>query len=291
MGRSMKIKMDTGIGKNPLHIINTYAPHMNYGRKERDEYWEEIKHILAQIPKKDLIIWTTDNNGQIARENNENMQDETPEKRICIGPWHYAAKTEKGNGEKLEKTLYKNELTAANTIHIPKMRDKKNLITWTSGDRKVNKQLDYIMISKNMRTWLNYAKVKGTANTNQENQHNIVCMEIRVKLKAKDRAQTLKKHINFDINKLRENTELLTIETDDTTKKQIENMANEMKNKETTTEKENNEIWTKLSRLLHSNQEKQFPEEECNREKELILTKIRARDKLKKAIKKQETSH
>ena len=50
--RSMKIKMQTGIKNKIVHIINIYAPHMGYIRKERDTYWGQIKQILTEIPKK-----------------------------------------------------------------------------------------------------------------------------------------------------------------------------------------------------------------------------------------------
>ena len=211
---------------------------MSYGRKGRGEYWEEIKHILSNIPKNDLVIWAADNNGQIAIEKGENAQEGVPTNNPCIGPWHYAQKSERGKGTKLTKIIYKRELTATNTIHIPKHRDRNNLITWASGDKTINKQLDYIMISKNMRTWLNYTKVKGTANTNHENQHNIARMEIRTKLKAKEQRQTLTKHIKFNINQLRENTELLIINIDNEERKQVEKMATNLTRTNATTKRE-----------------------------------------------------
>ena len=70
--------------------------------------------------------------------------------------------------------------------------------------------MDYIMISKNIATWLNYSKEKGTANTNHANQHNIICMEMRVKLKTQENTNSLHKHINCNINQLREDTQKTT---------------------------------------------------------------------------------
>ena len=74
-----------------------------------------------------------------------------------------------------------------------------------------------------MKTWLNYAKVKGTANTDHANQHNIICMEIRANLKTKEKTNILRKHINFNINQLRENTQQLLISKGNQERKSIEN--------------------------------------------------------------------
>ena len=115
----MKVKLRTNVNKKNIHLINTYAPHMNYGRNGRDTYWREVKYILDQIPQNDIIIWATDNNGQIARPTTNSDRDQGIN-NAHIGPCHYATKTEKGNGGKLAKTLRKYELTATNTIHPPK---------------------------------------------------------------------------------------------------------------------------------------------------------------------------
>ena len=40
---------------------------MGYSKENRDEYWGEIKKIHKGTDKNDMIIWATDNNGQIAK--------------------------------------------------------------------------------------------------------------------------------------------------------------------------------------------------------------------------------
>ena len=166
-----------------MHIINTYAPHMGYGRDERDGYWKLIKEIMTTTPQNDIIIWTTDNNGQIARRNTNSRNEYQTQNEAHIGRWHYATESEKGNGGKLEKIMGKFHLTATNTIYTPKNNDKQKLVTWTSGDGKIKKQLDYILVNKETRNWVNNSRAQGTANPNSENQHKIICMEMRVKFK------------------------------------------------------------------------------------------------------------
>ena len=94
--RSIQIALNTGDKNKKLQILNTYAPHMGYGKEDRDEYWKETKGILKQIKKDDILVWTTDNNGQIARkdQNNDHPEEKTL-KTTGIGRWHLATKSEK----------------------------------------------------------------------------------------------------------------------------------------------------------------------------------------------------
>ena len=68
-------------------------------------------------------------------------------------------------------------------------------------------------------------KGKGAANTNHDNQHNILCVEIRVKLKTQEATNKLDKHINFDINLLKENTQQLLTNDENQERKIIEKEA------------------------------------------------------------------
>ena len=58
-------------------------------------------------------------------------------------------------------------MTATNTIYPLKNEDRENLVTLISGCGELRKQLDYVQIYKNIETWINYSKAKGTANNNK----------------------------------------------------------------------------------------------------------------------------
>jgi len=188
----MKITMGAGISNKKLHILNTYAPHMGYSRAERDEYWRQTKQILQEIPQNDLLIWAADNNGKIARTDQETRDGDTIPKNAHIGQWHYAQETKRGNGQELVNMMNKFCLAATNRIHPPKNKQKEKLITWTSGDGKIHMRPDYIIISNNVQNWLKITKTKGAENTNTINQHIILYMEIRVKFKEKKGGGTYK---------------------------------------------------------------------------------------------------
>jgi len=76
------------------------------------------------------------------------------------------------------------------------------------------------MVSKNIKTRLNYSKAKGTSQSNHANQRNIVCMEIRLKLKTQEKTKPLRKHIKCNINQLRENAQQLLITKENEEKKE-----------------------------------------------------------------------
>ena len=65
--RNVQITLNTGNSDRELQILNSYAPHMGYIREQREAYWKAIKNTLQTIIKKDILIWATDNNGQIAK--------------------------------------------------------------------------------------------------------------------------------------------------------------------------------------------------------------------------------
>ena len=153
------------------------------------------------------------------------------------------------------------ELTATNTIHPPKRHEKEKMVTWVSGDGKTQKQLDYIIISDNIETWLNYSKTKGTATPNSENQHKILSVEIRVKL-SKPHTANLQKHIQFDIKELRGRNQNLQIPEEDENRK-IENMTN-LTEKEKDDREHNNALWKQKRTTLEQKQDKEFPQLQQN---------------------------
>ena len=64
-----------------------------------------------------MIIWTTNNKGQIARKANRMGGGEMVKTNTHIGPWRNARESAKGNGEKLVNIIHKIGQTATNTIH------------------------------------------------------------------------------------------------------------------------------------------------------------------------------
>ena len=88
--RIMTMRIETKIQGKTL-IINSHAPDMRSAVATRKEYRGRIKQIPRPIKRKDIVIWATDNNGQVSR-NTENENKTT-------GKWTKAKENSKGNGE------------------------------------------------------------------------------------------------------------------------------------------------------------------------------------------------
>ena len=163
---------------------------MRYEKEERETpTGAKLKTILHSIPKIDLLIWGTDNNGQIEKRDTT-LQEEQHTAHNGIGKWHYGKTTQRGNGDKMVKMIELFKLEETNTAHPPKKDDAYNLMTWKSGGGEIRRHLDYILIRGNVETWPNYTKVKGVARPKQGNQQRILKMETRAKFKYPKKTRT-----------------------------------------------------------------------------------------------------
>jgi len=83
-------------------------------------------------------------------------------------------------------------------------------------------------------------------------------MEIRVKFKKQAIVRTLRRHINFDVNHLRDNARLITINHKDPENERLLKEADALTKRTTTCREENNKIWNLVKEILTA-QEKEFP--------------------------------
>ena len=81
---------------------------------------------MHTITKMGILIWETDNNGQIARSKTGRNATSADEVVNGIGNWHLGETCAKGNGEKMAKMIQNSELAATNAIHPPKWGQAKN---------------------------------------------------------------------------------------------------------------------------------------------------------------------
>ena len=108
--RIMHMALKTNARCKKIRIINSYAPHIGYGKEEQIQYWGEMGEILQHTDQKQCTIWMADNNGQIAKDPNDIGNN-------AMGPWAIANKTEPGNGQELQKICKKYALSATNTLY------------------------------------------------------------------------------------------------------------------------------------------------------------------------------
>ena len=87
-------------------------------------------------------------------------------------------------------------------------------------------------------------------------------MELSVKLKKQDKENPLRKHINFNVNQLRGDTQKPLINENITERAAIEELARKITTSQATTRAENNELWAKVGgRILKTQQITNFPPE------------------------------
>ena len=58
----------------PITILTTYAPHKGYTSTDRKKHWGEVEQTIQEIPKRHMVIWRADANGQLGRVNQEKTQ-------------------------------------------------------------------------------------------------------------------------------------------------------------------------------------------------------------------------
>ena len=75
---------------------------------------------------------------------------------------------------------------------IPRKANKKNLCTLHNAESGYYKQLDYLLIRNKQRNWVTQTRTKGTSNINSNYQHQLVLMEIRIRLKRETVRHTVK---------------------------------------------------------------------------------------------------
>ena len=151
--------------------------------------------------------------------------------------------------------INKFELFAQPTQSTHQRGGEREALYMDKRRRKIQKQLDYILISNNIRTWLNYSRTKGTANPNSENHHKLIRMEIRVKWHHGQHSAELNKHVNFNIKAMRGNKENLLIDPVDPDRERSEETIKEMGGEETKNRQGNEKLWKQLQMTLRKKQQ------------------------------------
>ena len=78
----MEIRLKTGLKNQTLFILNTYAPHMGYQSDGIDKYRNTLNKYIDAITKNYIMMWRTDNNGQVAHTTSDDNNN--------IGKWTIA---------------------------------------------------------------------------------------------------------------------------------------------------------------------------------------------------------
>ena len=188
-----------------LSIVQCYAPTSTASDDELEEFYNQLQETLDAIPSRDIKIVMGDLNAKVGTANTA-----TPTHGTC----GLGIRNERG--ETLIDFCKVNDLVIANTLFD---QHPRRLYTWTSPDRTIRNQIDYIMIEQKWKSCLKDARTLPGADCNSD--HQLLSARIRMRLKKLDQPpptlrldfSTLGEKYKVDINNKFES--LLECETEE----------------------------------------------------------------------------
>ena len=114
-------------------------------------------------------------------------------------------------------------MRAMNTFKEP--TKKRGITTWEGAHtrRKIQRQIDFIIINNNKANWVKRAYTGEIASKKKHSGHRIVISEIEAKYKKNNKInKQYRDHVTYIIQELREDYENLKIEWRETDKKIVE---------------------------------------------------------------------
>jgi len=169
-------------------VTCSYAPDMNHEETEREDYWNALEEkIYKNSDNKILHICETDTNGQLGTGKKNKTKN--------IGKYTMRKQNEKGKGVNLAKLFKKIGMRAMNTMypqHENEEIQRERLTTWIGTNRKIKRQIDYLMVNNHKVNWVEKAYTSELMNKKTKIGHKMVVLESRTKYKKRDKK---KRHV------------------------------------------------------------------------------------------------
>ena len=173
-----------------LSIIQVYAPTSDYEDEEVEEFYELLEAIIAEVPKKDILIVQGDWNAKVGPDAFDTWAGTVG--RFGLGQTN-------DRGLRLLEFARSHSLTLANTLHPHKF---SCTTTWHSPDGQVHNQIDYILAPQRFKSSINKAQTRTFPGADIGSDHDLVMMSFQLKLKTKRNGRSPR--IRFDLEKLRD---------------------------------------------------------------------------------------
>ncbi|KAK2701470.1 hypothetical protein QYM36_019877 [Artemia franciscana] len=160
-----------------LSIVACYAPTNEADEIEKDNFYETLQSVVAEILRHDIICVGGDLNTKVGSCHNY-----CPE---VMGQHGISDMNE--NGALLVDVALNNDLVIGGKLFQHKTIDK---YTWTSPDGRTCNQIDPLLCSRKWRKSL--LNVRGYRGTNIQSDHSLMVAKIFLKIKVTQRnTQTL----------------------------------------------------------------------------------------------------
>ena len=176
---------------NPFNItiVQAYAPTTSYDDDEIEAFYDQLQDVIDETPKKDILIVQGDWNARIGKEARKDWEGTCGE--------HCNTETN-DRGLRLLEFASTNDLLVANTFGSHKASRK---MTWHSPNGEAH-QIDYIMMKKRFRSWINFARTRSFPGADVGSDHDLVMMTFHARLqKVKKQSET---RMKFDLEKLKD---------------------------------------------------------------------------------------
>ncbi|XP_065886632.1 uncharacterized protein [Dysidea avara] len=174
-----------------LHVVSCYAPTWGSSRAVKDEFWDGLESFLNSVPLGDQWIMLGDFNARVGS-------------RVCLddqwdgvrGPYGFGELNDAGR--ELLSFLSSHEGMVCNTRFQKKDIHKQ---TWQHPKSGAWHCIDYILMhQKDRRSCLDVSVKRGAVcNTD----HNLVCMEFKLKKPYRRRHECKMEKRRFDVSQLR----------------------------------------------------------------------------------------
>nr|XP_049588581.1 craniofacial development protein 2 [Syngnathus scovelli] len=154
-----------------LQIIQCYAPTNNAEEEMKDNFYNQLQHLLQSRKEKDLTLLMGDMNAKVGNNNNGY--------ELAMG--RHGLGTMNENGERFSDICADTNLVIGGTIFPHKHIHKA---TWISPDHTTENQIDHICINRKFRRSLLDVTVKRGADAGSD--HHPLAAKLQLKLKCRN---------------------------------------------------------------------------------------------------------
>ena len=131
--RLMTLKVQ--LGSSSVTVISAYAPTLGAEAERKDEFYEELRKLLRDVPKGETVYLLGDFNARVGA-NHENWP-------ICLG--HYGVGKVNDNGHRLLELCTELKLVITNSFF---RLNERQYVTWQHPRSRHWHQLDFVITRK-----------------------------------------------------------------------------------------------------------------------------------------------
>jgi len=167
--RIMKIKIV--IGKRLLSVFSIYAPQSGRSDEEKEEFWDELRQLVTDVPESEFLVIGGDLNGHVG--------EKTDGFEGVHGGHGFGTRNKEGS--MILEFADVTELALCNTWF---KKQEAKLVTYESGGSR--SVIDYFMVRKNGRKLVK--DVKAIPGEECVSQHRLVVCDIQLQEKRKKKS-------------------------------------------------------------------------------------------------------